>query len=402
MFNHFSDSVLFMERNMPALAEQSVKKTIDFANLLGVPTFTFHGHGLMLTLCSDPFIASKEVEQKANYQLMKMKEAATQIQLTVDFELLNTVVFSAYDKRKKDITDAHRRETQKLLKNKLLKKDYDSFDFMSYKYNLQALLYSRIGDNTANIEVNRKCLHLYEQQSNIEAFGYWNAIANLTQSIIASGNRQMYLEWMTKLESRYYHKLPVDAAHIDRLLQSKKSVFISGAYYAQLYKNEISSEQVRLYTKKFIKDFRKEKIGLTSTQFVGTVYRTAACSFMIGDLSDAILLLNNLFNDDKESENNESFRYAKLLFVLSHIELNNISLLSSLIQNTVSYLKRTFEDTSVELELLKYCLLYVKVANQKEKQLWRSALHKKCIEWNLSAEGKKMLSKLPVEYWTLK
>ncbi|MFN8317206.1 MAG: hypothetical protein U0T32_12235 [Chitinophagales bacterium] len=402
VLNHFADSVLLMERNMPAMAERSVKQSIESATRLGLPTFTFHGHGLMLTLCSDPFVSAKEVEQKANTHLLEMKAAANLIQLTVDFELFSNEVYAAYDKRKKDITDSQRKETQRLLNNKLLKDSYGNSDFMFYKFNLLALLYSRIGNNAANIEVNRKCLELYETQPTIDVYGYFNAVANLTQSIIASCNKQMYLKWMAKLDSKYYHKLPIDYKHLDRLLNSKKSVFTSGFYYAQLLKNDIATEPVRQYAKKFIKEFAKEKSGLTSSHFLGTVYRTATCCFMIGEYSDAITLLNHLFNDDKESETNVSYKYAKLLFVFLHIELNNLSLLPSLIQNTISYMKRTFDSASVELTLLKHCLLYVKLSTPKEKRLWRLSLQKKCNEWNALEEGKRLLSVLPIEFWLSK
>lgn len=399
MLNHLAEAVLLMERNLPDMSAALVKQCITDANLTGLPAFTFHAHGLMLTLSSDPFGSFNETENTVILHLGKMKEAATQIQLTVDFELFNTVVFAAYNKRKKDITDAHRRETQKLLNNKLLKKDYSNFDFMSYKYNLQALLFSRIGNNLANIEVNRKCLQLYEQQTTIDAFGYWNALANLTQSIIASGNRQMYVDWMIKLESRFYHKLPVDASHIDRLLNDKKSIFISGAYYAQLCKNEISPEQVRIFTKKFIKKFDQERKLITASHFVSAVYKTAACCFIIDDVTDCIDLLNRLFNETDEVASPTMYKNAKLLFIIAHIEWNKFQLISSLIPSAINYLKKSGQYGQAEQLILQHFSQLSKLINAKARRLWFTSFKELIHSLSDNAKTETNIELTPFKIW---
>lgn len=399
MLNRLSETVLLMERNLPVMAVASAKKCIDAASINENHAFTFHAHGLMLTLSSDPFGSFNENEKTVALHLGKMKEAARQIQLIVDFELLNTEVFAAYDKRKKDITDAQRKETQKLLNNKLLKKDYSNFDFMSYKYNLLALLYSRVGNNAANIEVNRKCVQLYEEQPTIDSFGYWNALANLTQSIIANGNRQTYVDWMTKLESKYYHKLPVDANHIDRLLSSKKSVFISGAYYAQLHKNEIPPEQVRLFTKKFINRFAQEKKLITASHFASAVFKTATCSFLIGDVDDCIDLLNRMFNETDETASPIMYKNAKLLFILAHLEWNKFQLIPSLIPSVTNYLKKSEQYGHVEQLILKHFNQFTKPMNKRELRLWFIAFKELLQSLSSNPEARTVLELMPYNMW---
>lgn len=399
VFNSLAESVLLMERGLPQMAIASVNRSIASATATDQHPLAFHAHGLMLTLCSDPFSSFKETEKLVQFHLSRMKDVANHIQLAVDFELLNSEVFAAYDRRRKDISPAHRKETQGLLNNKLLKQDYNNFDFMSYKYNLLALLYSRIGNNAANIEVNRSCLDLYEQQSNIDAFGYWNALANLTQSIIANGSRQMYVDWMAKLESRYYHRLPVDAGHIDRLLSSKRSVFISGAYYAQLCKNEISARQVRPFTKGFIKNFAQEKKLITASHFVAAVYKTAACCLMIGDVADCIDLLNLLFNQPGETSSPAAYKNARLLFVMAHVEWNKFQLIPSLLPSITNYLKKSEQYGYAEERMLKHFGKLTKPMSKKELRTWLESF-KDIIEQLLQdSETRLAVELVPYHVW---
>jgi hypothetical protein len=85
-----------------------------------------------------------------------------------------------------------------------------------------------MGNIEANIEANRKLVALLEMQPKINAIAYWSAIANLTQSIIAGGNKQEYDTWMSRLQSRYYQELPVDADYVEQLLNQYKNVFSVG------------------------------------------------------------------------------------------------------------------------------------------------------------------------------
>ncbi len=399
ILNKMAEGILLMEKNLPDLAAASLRQCIEFARVAEQHPFTFHAHGLMLTLCSDPFTAFSEGDKEGSLHLEKMKRAATQIQLTADFEILNAEVFTAYSKRKKDITDTHRRETQKLLKRKLLKADYENVDFMFYKYNLQALLYSRLGDNSANIDVNKKCLELYEKQTVIDVFGYWNALANLTQSLIAGGNKKLYQNWMAKLETRYYNRLPVDGAQITKLLNAHKSVFTSGAYFALVQKNEITTQEVRLFTKQFIKRFAQEKKVINASHFAAAVFKTAACSFTIGDVADCIDLLNRLFNDTDQSSSPATYKNAKLLFVLAHAEWNKMVLFPGLVPGVTAYLKKHDQYGLAEEAILKHFHLLSNPMNRQERSLWFTAFKEIVESLSQKTETRMAIEMLPLDIW---
>ena len=399
ILNRIAESVLLMERNMPGLATSAAKSSIKASAALGLHPLEWHAHGLMLTLCSDPFVSFSVSEQTADYHLAKMKALAIQIRLATDFEILNTEVFAAYEKRKIDITDAHRKETQKLLKHKLLNTDYDSFIFSSYKYSLQSLLYARIGNTQANIEANKQLLMKYEQQASIDVIGYWNTIANLTQSIVAGGSKQQYETWISKLQSKHYHKLPVDAAYIDKMLTKHKNIFQSGATFRQLMTNEITQEETRKFTKKFLKSVAQEKRNTPGFHYTSTVYKTAACCFIIGDMDDCIDLLNKLLNETDESLNLNAYKNARMLFVMAHAQQQNYQLLPSLIQSVENYFRKAGIAHSTEQVILKHLLELAKTNNIKARKKWFTNFKETLQQLITQPEANKAIEALPLQQW---
>ena len=204
---------------------------------------------------------------------------------------------------------------------------------------------------------------------------------------------------MTKLESRYYHKLPVDAAHIDRLLSGKKSVFISGAYYSQLCKAEISEGEVRLFTKNFIKKFDQEKKLIAASHFVVAVYKTATCSFIIGDVADCIDLLNRLFNETGETVSPTMYKNAKLLFIMAHVEWNKFQLIPSLIPSLTNFLKKSNQYGYMEEVILKHFNKLSKPMNKKERRLWLEPFKKIIEELSKNPETRSSVELVPYTIW---
>lgn len=370
VLNRLAESMILMEKNLPAQARVAVKASIDNAASLDLAALKLHAHGLMLLLTSDPFVSFSETGDTSAHHLAQMKTLASEIQHTVEFELLNSEVFEAYSRRKTDLTDAHKKETRKMLVHPLLKMDFPNFNLESYKYNLLAVLYSRLGDSDAAILVNRKCLALYEAQKTIDVWGYWNAISNLTQAIIMKGDAKTYSAWMAKLDSAYYRKLPVNGDYLHNLLTDARNVFTSGAYYKLLQKGELSAAQARAFTRHFLKSFAKEKERITASLFTSTVFRTAACSFMIGDLDDCIDMLNLLFNETDEMASPSVYKNAKLLFIMAHTEWNNYVLLPGLNQSVINYLKKVEQYGKSEQEILKLIGKLSRQMNVNERKIW--------------------------------
>lgn len=399
ILNSIADGVLLMERGQPEMATASIKNAITEATGFQQYPLAFHSHGLMLTLSSEPFNSFSQTEDVAEHHLLKMKEFAEQIKLTVAFEMLNAEVFTAYSKRKKDTTDAHRKETRRLLNNRLLKNAYSNFDLMCYKYNLQALLYARLGDTAANVEANKKCLSVYEQLNTIDVLGYWNAIANLTQSIIAHSSEEMYRAWMDKLDSRYYRHLPVDTQQIDKLLLAQKSIFTAGAYFNLLNKTAIAHETIRPFTKKFIKRFAYERKQMTTSHLTTTVYKVAACSFIIGDTSDCIDLLNRLFREVEENTSPDIYKNAKLLYVLAHAEWNKLQLFPGLIPGVINYMKKHEQYGPVEQVILKHFSLLNKPCTTKERKLWILKLREIIDSLSCNKETCRTIELVPYKQW---
>jgi hypothetical protein len=394
--NRIAEGVLLMERNLNDMAEASLANSAQRSSTSGLLPLEWHAHGLMLTLCGHPFSA---VPKKADHHLKQMHQLAARIKLAGDFEWLNNEVFAAYEKRKVDTTDKHRNETLRLLNHRLLRKDYDYYLFASYKHSLQSLLYSRMGNIEANIEANRKLVALLEKQPEIEAMAYWSAIANLTQSIIAGGNRQEYDLWMERLQSRYYRKLPLNADYVEQLLNQSRNIFRSGVLFRQLFKGEAPWEEVRDLTRILLTNVEKEKQNTPPFHYTSTFYKAAACALIAGDVDDCVELLNILLNDAETQVNATANKNARLLFIMAHIQKQNLMLLPSLASSMLRHLKKSNEDHAVELVLLKHFEDRANVNNTRSYKKWLSDFKKALKDLEQQHAGKKLLNMIPVWAW---
>ena len=394
--NRIAEGVLLMERNLNELAEASLANSIQRSSTSGLLPLEWHAHGLMLTLYGHPFASSPK---KAQYHVEQLQQLAVLIKLSADFERLNGEVYRAYEKRTVDTTDKQRNETLRLLNHRLLRKSYDYYLFASYKYGLQSLLYSRIGNIEANIEANRKLVALLEMQPKINSIAYWSAIANLTQSIIAGGNKQEYDTWMSRLQSRYYQELPVDADYVEQLLNQYKNVFRSGVLFRQLFRAEVPKDEVDELTNILLTGIDEEKQNTPQFHYTSTCYKAAACALVAGDVDNCVELLNILLNDAETQINGMANKNARLLFIMAHIQKQNITLLPSLISSMLRHLKKSNEDHAAELVLLKHFEDRANVNNTRSYKKWLSDFKKALKEMEQQHAGKKLLNMIPVWAW---
>ena len=397
--NHIAETVLLMERNQPEMAAGRVKLAIQNATTANFIPLAWHANSLMLTLCSEPFMSYTEAKETTTQQLLKMKELATQIQLTTDFELLNEDVFAAYSKRKTDTTEAHRAETRKLLNNELLQKDYLDFQMLSYKYSLQSLLYARMGNYKQSSQTNRRLLQLYETHTAPDIMGYWNVIANLTQSIIASGDISEYEKWMEQLGTRYYRKLTTHAAYIDNMLKQHKSMFDSGAYYRFAMAGNVQQPAIKAFARRIVKNYTAEKKLITPFHFTSLLYKTAACSLIVNDADICINLLNRLFNDFDEAVNPVVFKNARLLFLMAHAQTGSYLLAPSLLQSLETRNKKTAIVSAAELQFARNLVHLAQVTSNRQKHLWFKTLRNEMADTSQNPDLQKLLETLPVKQW---
>ncbi len=394
--NRIAEGVLLMERNLNELAEASLSNSIQRSSTSGLLPLECQANWLMLTLYGHPFPSSPK---KAQYHLEQLQQLTKQLKLTADFEWLNSEVFRAYEKRTVDTTDKQRNETLRLLNHRLLRKDYDYFLFASYKFSLQSLLYSRMGNIEANIGANKKLVTLLEIQPKIDAIAYWSAIANLTQSIIAGGNKQEYDVWMLRLQTQYYQELPVDADYVEQLLNQYKNVFWSGVLFRQLFRGEVLKDEVHELTSMLLADIEEEKQNTPQFHYTSTFYKAAACSLIAGDVDNCVELLNILLNDAETQINGMANKNARLLFIMAHIQKQNITLLPSLVTSMSRHLKKSNEDSAAEFVLLKQLEDRVNAHSQRSFKKWLSEFKHALKELEQQNNGKKLLNIIPVGAW---
>ncbi len=353
----------------------------------------------MLTLCSDPFTSFVDATYRSQHHLRQMLQIAERIKLITEFELFSEEVYNSYANRSTDGTEAHRRETQKLLDHPLLQSDYNNFQLLSYKYSLQSLLFARMGNHAQNIATNHKVLSLYETQLAIDKMGYWNIIANLTQSLIMAGNFENYSLWMKKLSARYYQKLPVDCTYIDNMLRTYKNIFESGAYFRFIAEGKVAPEAVRSFTKRILRSYATEQKHITPFHFISLVYKTAACCLLIGDVDDSIRLLQKLFNEESDHVNPIATKNARLLLLMIHAQLGNTLLSTSLAKSFALYGKKIGSVSTAEVEFVKQLAQLAALQTKRERTAWFRKLNENLSNVKPGTDIKRMLESVPVKKW---
>lgn len=396
--NKVAEARLLMERNLPEMAVTALKQGIK-ASIEDYQPIAWHAHGLMLTLYSDPFMSFNEGAEAAKMHLQAMQQLATHIQLATDFELLNEKVFNAYHHRRLDTTAIHKKETRELLTHRLLLSDYDSFQLQSYKYSLQSLLYARLGDVNANVEVNRKNIQLYERQDKIDAIGYWNSIANLTQAIIVKANAAEYAAWMEKLGSKYYRKLPLDAEYISKMLEQHKNIFNSGAYFRFLYMGHIPANGIKAFAVQLLKSYKTEKELVPAYHFVSLVYKAAACSLVVNEPGSTIQLVSRLLNETSENVNSGSLKYARMIFMMAHAQVGNSLLLPSLQQSFINFYSKAGAANSEEIKFVRTLDALAKTTTKRERRAWFESMNTYLFAKKRDMYVQRMLAGLPIKQW---
>lgn len=397
--NRLAEATLLTERNLPQMATSAVKAGIKICHTSNAYPLAWHAHGLMLTLCGDPFMSFSEGAKEAEEQLRAMQKLADDMQLVTQFELLNQQVFRAYYTRRLDTTAGNRAETKRLLAHPLLNREYEQFQFLSYKYSLQALLYARLQDVQSGIRVNRQNVALFESLPQIDALGYWNALANLTQSIILSGEVKVYKEWMAKLETRYYHQLPVDARQVDEMLAKYYFIFNSGLFYNSLSVGEPQAVEIRNFAMQVIKQATAIKKRITPYHFASVIYKTSACCLAIGDANMAIDLLNMLLNEYSENVNPGSYKYCRVLFIMAHAQLGNAQLVTSLTQAFLNTKYKHAHEES-EINFVRRVQLLANCTTSKSRKAWCTQMITH-LESHAKA-NRQLVKTIPVVQWLSK
>ena len=90
---------------------------------------------------------------------------------------------------------------------------------------------------------------------------------------------------------------------------------------------------------------------------------------------------------------------ARLLFIMAHIQKQNITLLPSLISSMLRHLKKSNEDHAVELVLLKQFEDRPNVKNTRSYKRWLSDFKKALKVLEQQHAGKKLLNMIPVWAW---
>ncbi len=128
-------------------------------------------------------------------------------------------------------------------------------------------------------------------------------------------------------------------------------------------------------------------------------YLVAYLLFQNGKFDQALKWNNLLLNDPKENVVKEIFYFARILNLLLHFELNNYTLLESLLQSTPKYLKPRRAIYATEKALFRFLKKLLNCVDKKEKnKLIKDFKQEILVLFELPAE-KRVFSYLDLRLW---
>jgi hypothetical protein len=114
---------------------------------------------------------------------------------------------------------------------------------------------------------------------------------------------------------------------------------------ASFLEAEVPKNEVDELTDILLAGIEEEKQNTPQFHYTSTFYKAAACALIAGDVDNCVELLNILLNDAETQINGMANKNARLLFIMAHIQKQNITLLPSLVSSMLRHLKKSNEDS---------------------------------------------------------
>lgn len=338
--NSLADAVLLIDRGLYNQASVSLKRTIEQSKKMSLPHLEWFAHGLMLTICSEPNISTNQTQSISAHHLAALNNCAKHISTTSAMEQLSFQVFDAYDTRHYDNSEEERQETRALIAHPLLTIDHEDEEIQFQKFNLLTLLYSRLRDEEATVDVTTRWVNMVETRSYIEPNEYVTALSCHAQALIATRNAEKISAWIDRLQSRHYLQLPVNADRMDALLTRYLYWHVSGAHYALLITGKTLKDKNLRFIDQFLAEWQTVKASLTANHLITATCQTASCALVLGRAEDCERLLNLLFNEIGMEVHPYRWGQARILLAMTLFSEGHFKLFPSAVKNAVYYLKK--------------------------------------------------------------
>jgi hypothetical protein len=226
---------------------------------------------------------------------------------------------------------------QEYLKHTLLQdeKCAKSFAALTLFYHLQYILYTVTSQSDKGREAIIALITMMEKtpfriEENPDA--YVTALNNQMSMMIYNRETHAAIEVLQKIRA-----IP------DRYALKQKSynvkIFIK-TYNVELeLYRDLKDWNKALHLIGEIQNFIKAQI-IPNNYLLSFYYQFAYIHFQVGDNSKALAMINNILNGNFEEERLDLQTYARILYLMIHFELGNITLLKYAVENTRRYLKK--------------------------------------------------------------
>jgi hypothetical protein len=338
--NSLLDSVVLIDRGLYELASNALKKTIEQSQKMSLPNIEWYAHGLMLTVSSEPNVATTEMQDVATKHLEGMNNCAQKMTLTSSMEQLSFAVYDAYDRRHYDLTEKDKEETRTLIQNPLLVQNHNDSEMQFQRFNLLTLLHSRLRDFETTVGITSNWMALLEEQPHIEPNEYSTALSCHAQALISRGDSVSITACLDRLQSKWYLELPVNTVRMDELLKRYLYWHISGAHYFLVRNGKSRKGQSEEFLDKYISEWPVVNQSLTANHLITATFQIACCGLLLGKPEECNWLLNRLFMEIDSEVHPYRWGQAKILFAMSLISQGDFKLFPSAVKNSIYYLKK--------------------------------------------------------------
>lgn len=338
--NTLLDASILIDKGLFELAEGKLNRTIEEAKKVSLHNIEWLAHGLMLTVASEPNASTKETQSLAATHLEGLNSCAKKMSRTSEIERLSFEIYEAYDNRHFDRTEADRKETEELIKHPFLNTVHEDEHVEFQKFNLLTLLYSRLRDTEATVNVTSKWVNQVELQHHIEPNEYITALSCHAQALISHGDVQKIKGWLSDIQSDRYQNLPVDKQRMQTLVTKYLYWHQSSAYYLLAHNKEKLGADCSDFIDDHLREWEDTIKVLTPNHFITATVRTACCSLLMNRKEDALSMLNRLFDDFDRDAHPQRWGQSKILYAMTLLSLGEYRIFPSAVKNAIYFLKK--------------------------------------------------------------
>ncbi len=293
-------------------------------------------------------------EKRLNEYIQKEQWALRQLNNLMYYEWLSNKAFQLYHRthvaRNLNDEEAYRL----LLADPLLQNSEDATSSLAkmHFFNIKALCHETIGDLKSSCESREYMVQLFESNEELQERSFVNYLVSLNNLLHNYNELRDYDHFFEVLE-----KIRKVAKNTKREMSQVEELLVFRSTAAMVFNALVKNgrfEEASGMIEEIEAGFEKFGNKLNEAFRYPFYYFFGYTHFALGNYQECLVYLEHFIHNNDLTFNRELFRFGRILYLLTHYELDNWELLPSIIRSTQRYLSQFQQPYTSEKILLNF------------------------------------------------